>query len=95
MELIHPPSQSSRNIITGLQSDGRFESKYLKGKSYEAKGWSEPAVALMVVYLYSLTPPESFVLKGGTILEEREKEKKMRICALAGDRTGDSGDLVD
>jgi len=38
------------------------------------------------------------VLKGGTILEERKKERKeekMQICALAGDRTGDSGDLVD
>ena len=33
MELIHPPSQSSRNIITGLQGDGRFESKYLKAKA--------------------------------------------------------------
>ena len=33
MELIHPPSQSSRNIITGLQRDGRFESKYLKAKA--------------------------------------------------------------
>ena len=33
MELIHPPSQSSRNIITGLQGNGRFESKYLKAKA--------------------------------------------------------------
>jgi len=32
VELIHPPSQSSRNILTGLQGDGRFESKYLKAK---------------------------------------------------------------
>jgi len=33
VELIHPPSQSSRNIITGLQGNGRFESKYLKAKA--------------------------------------------------------------
>ena len=39
----------------------------------------------MVVYLYSLTPPESFVLKGGTIREEGEKErKKCRFVHLQG-----------
>ena len=32
-QLIHPPLQSSRNIITGLQGNGRFESKYLKAKA--------------------------------------------------------------
>ena len=43
--------------------------------SHEAKGWSEPAVALMVC-VFILSPPLNRLSKGGTILEEREKERK-------------------
>ena len=52
-----------RTLPRPMARPGSAEPEGERQLSHEAKGWSEPTVALMVVYLYSLTPPESFVLE--------------------------------